>query len=836
MCPGCCGCCSALKPRYKRLVDSIYPINPEDSLVKISMEKLTFYAVSSPEKLDRIGEYIAYRVQRDIHRGRDQNVEMSMEAMDSLLVACHSQSLNLFVESFLKIVQLLLESQNPELQLLATRSFVKFANIEEDTPSYHRRYDFFVCKFASLAHCTHSDTQMMTRLRMAGVEGLQGVIRKTVSDELQVNIWEDLHMGKIVPSLLFNMAEKLPSAGDSDEQGPTSRLLRQGGIDLSSPSVLDGLGCQDDSKQTPESLAITCFRELMSRATYGHINSVIKPVLTHLDKHQLWAANDNTFAVHVFKIIMYSIQAQYSYAVIQLLMAHLDNKYSSQSRTFHLERTGIVKVLYHIVNIAASESVGPSVLDIFHSLLNHLRRSIQLDNEEMEANFQEAVIETLGEFANNLPDYQKTEIMLFILSKVPHRPEGDTAASPTEGELQRTMLRSLLTVATKYSTVNLNQALPVSFLQSILRMSLAPDLNVRIIVQKILQTLLDRHDNLTKLEQVGFVPCTGDPLPTLSVEKCSRQDAVFMRKLGPEILYHMYAGILLRSNTYDNFVSIYITMALIVIELGSEELLTEVLRIMFALQEEMQKEPTENSVYVHRFIASYLYLASSLTSIPAMLTHVNEVISARVDECPWLLPGPAPTSHPNSPGSLQLADKYLFNMKSIGEALHSSGHDTSKLFQPYTAPAALPSGVSAQRSIMVNLQSATFTSAAPKAATDGAQNSASFDLGSVDSSPGTVKKFVDLEDVSVKAFKAMLGRTTTAGAEQRRAEVVNIFKTTPFKQLCQDMNRSSAKNLQGALTEILAMVPLDSVEIPSKVEAEMVLPSFQTTFPDLFVY
>lgn len=81
----------------------------------------------------------------------------------------------------------------------------------------------------------------------------------------------------------------------------------------------------------------------------------------------------------------------------------------------------------------------------------------------------------------------------------------------------------------------------------------------------------------------------------------------------------------------------------------------------------MQKEPTENSVYVHRFIASYLYLASSLTSIPAMLTHVNEVISARVDECPWLLPGPAPTSHPNSPGSLQLADKYLFNMKSIGK-------------------------------------------------------------------------------------------------------------------------------------------------------------------------
>ncbi|OQR76937.1 protein EFR3B-like, partial [Tropilaelaps mercedesae] len=463
-------------------------------------------------------------------------------------------------------------------------------------------------------------------------------------------------------------------------------------------------------------------------------------------------------------------------------------------------------------------------------------RSIQLDNEDMEASFQEAVIETLGEFANNLPDYQKTEIMLFILSKVPHTPEGEAVASPTEGELQKTMLRSLLTVATKYSTVNLNQALPVGFLQSILRMSLAPDPNVRIVVQKILQTLLDRHDNLAKLEQVGFVPCVGDPLPNLSVEKCSRQDAVFMRKLGPEILYHMFAGILLKSNTYDNFVSIYITMALIVIELGSEDLLTEVFRIMFALQDEMQKEPTENSVYVHRFIASYLYLASSLTSIPAMMTHVNEVISARAEECPWLLPGPAPTSHPNSPSSLQLADKYLFNMKSIGEALHSSGHDTSKLFQPYTAPAAPSTGAAVQRSMLASSASTTFANISAKTATDNSQNSASFDLGSIDSSPGTVKKFVDLEDVSVKAFKSMLDRTTISGADQRRAEVVNVFKTTPFRTLCQEMNRSSTRSLQGALTEILAMVPLDSVEIPTKVEDQMALPKFETTFPDLFVY
>lgn len=40
---------------------------------------------------------------------------------------------------------------------------------------------------------------------MSGIKGLQGVVRKTVNDELQANIWEPQHMDKIVPSLLFNL-------------------------------------------------------------------------------------------------------------------------------------------------------------------------------------------------------------------------------------------------------------------------------------------------------------------------------------------------------------------------------------------------------------------------------------------------------------------------------------------------------------------------------------------------------------------------------------------------------------------------------------------------------
>lgn len=45
-----------------------------------------------------------------------------MEALDQLLMACHCQSINLFVESFLKMVRKLLESDKPSLQILGTNS------------------------------------------------------------------------------------------------------------------------------------------------------------------------------------------------------------------------------------------------------------------------------------------------------------------------------------------------------------------------------------------------------------------------------------------------------------------------------------------------------------------------------------------------------------------------------------------------------------------------------------------------------------------------------------------------------------------------------------------
>lgn len=52
----------------------VFTLSLQDGLVKSNMEKLTFYASSSPEKLDRIGEYLAQKTARDLARHRMEYV------------------------------------------------------------------------------------------------------------------------------------------------------------------------------------------------------------------------------------------------------------------------------------------------------------------------------------------------------------------------------------------------------------------------------------------------------------------------------------------------------------------------------------------------------------------------------------------------------------------------------------------------------------------------------------------------------------------------------------------------------------------------------------------
>jgi hypothetical protein len=141
----------------------------------------------------------------------------------------------------------------------------------------------------------------------------------------------------------------------------------------------------------------------------------------------------------------FDLQSQYSYAVIETLMSHMEElKGKAGARV----RTAMADVLAKIIDIAAGESVGPSVLEIVNAIVAHLGVSTKLEKEgtggdEEERAYRETLIAALGEYVTHLPDYQKIEIMKFIMQKVPCR----SAPAPDYKLLQNILLKSLLMVS-----------------------------------------------------------------------------------------------------------------------------------------------------------------------------------------------------------------------------------------------------------------------------------------------------------------------------------------------------------------------------------------------------
>ncbi|XP_033011871.1 protein EFR3 homolog A [Lacerta agilis] len=810
-----CCCCAALRPRYKRLVDNIFPEDPKDGLVKADMEKLTFYAVSAPEKLDRIGAYLAERLSRDVVRHRCGYVFIAMEALDQLLMACHSQSIKPFVESFLHMVAKLLESGEPRLQVLGTNSFVKFANIEEDTPSYHRRYDFFVSRFSGMCHSCHSDPEIRNEIRIAGIRGIQGVVRKTVNDELRATIWEPQHMDKIVPSLLYNM-QKIE---DVDSRiGP--------------PSSPTG----GDKEENPAVLAENCFRELLGRATYGNMNNAVRPVFAHLDHHRLWDPNE--FAVHCFKIIMYSIQAQYSHHVIQEILGHLDCCKRDSPRV----RAGIIQVLLEAVAIAAKGSIGPTVLEVFNTLLKHLSLSVDFElgqdsdgkgslnsrtKESDEKIVQNAIIQTIGFFGSNLPDYQRSEIMMFVMGKVPvFGSASQTVETSQLGDLgtrriQIMLLRSLLMVTSGYNAKSIMTVLSAPFLDPLLSSSLTEDSELRQLVLEVLHNLIDRHDNRAKLRGIRIIPDVSDL--KIKRDKISRQDVSFMKKHGQQLYRHVYMGCKEVDNVHKNFELLYTSLALITIELANEEVVTDLIRLAIALQDTAilneDNLPMSHRCSIMALVAAYLNFLSQMIAVPAFCQHISKVIETRTLEAPYFLPETIFRDKCSLPKALDKDDKSLFFLThKIAESLGGSGYSVERLSVPYVPQVTDEDRLSRRKSIVdtVSIQ--------------------------VDMLPGTEDKVNNTEEITFEALKKAIDNTGLEEQEkEKRRLVIEKFQKAPFEEIAAQCE-TKANLLHDRLAQILELTirpppsPSGTLTITAGHTHYQSVPVYEMKFPDLCVY
>ena len=439
--------------------------------------------------------------------------------MDQLLKsACHVRTLNLFVESFLSTIQKLLESTDPDLQILASASFLRFSKIEEETPSYHRSYDFFISRFAVMCMSNYGDDDVRKRLSVSGLEGLLGVIRKTVNEDLAENIWEAKHMDKIVASLLFNL--------NVNEMGIS----------------LEGIGSDSVARATPDPLgngklatandkADQILRELVNSASsISDIKAILGPVLRHMDDNKIWRSDDHSDhpskAVYIFNAIMFSIQADLAYVVIEQMLSHLESKETVG------HKSKVADVLARIIGIGVSDcTVGPAVLEIINALLKHLEKSVSLGRKYEEPgsrdlqSYQSALLRALGEYTAKMPDFQKTENMTFILSKIPMDAHG---RDPVDTDIQHIFMKALFSVAEKHTSTLFSSTFSTQLLHSLLRLLNATDADVRLLVVQTFQILVDRHGNLEKLSVPTICPAGLGLNGFLS--KPNRADQLFVQK------------------------------------------------------------------------------------------------------------------------------------------------------------------------------------------------------------------------------------------------------------------------------------------------------------------
>uniref|UniRef100_A0A5K3EGJ2 Protein EFR3 homolog A n=2 Tax=Mesocestoides corti TaxID=53468 RepID=A0A5K3EGJ2_MESCO len=645
--------CGPCRPKWVKLVDNIYTDNQSEGI-----DKLVCHCARKPDKLDSIAKYLHKRLLSDLHHRNYANVNITMEAISALVNTCYRLKLNLFDSSFLKMVLLLLEQDLPELQLLGTKSFLGFSQIEEDAPSYHREYDDLVDHFARMAYSKLPNEIERKKVRVAGIKGLQGVVRKTAKGQLRINALQS--MEKIVPALLFNIHERPPQSNETDESEP---------------------GCQ----------AVFVFKDVACRASFTNIIPVVSTMISHFDHHKLWTPSD--FPLLVFGYLLDSIKnMQVAHNLVKELINYLRR---NDTRLTTLQRISVVMVIDKTIITLAKGAIGPDVFHNFKALLQILRSSIEKTSKGVgadEQRFHDAIMHTIAEFAKNLPDAQKIELLKFILNFDP-LPSGRSDSKDYSKPMVKVLVKTMLTMAIQYQTVAISNAIDFDFLRLLLHgVALDPDASIRVYVQKILHALIDRHNNAPKLLAVRIYP-PEEVKSVYTLEKPSRQDILFMKKTGFVLTENIFHQMLDPSNKVDNLEHLMCTIGLIALEMGAEEVLSELLRLVLAVQQKTLEStdhlPLPHLCAIHAVLATVMSIIVPISRLnESLLSHVQSVIQTRKEKAPYLLPEVAfnrKNTQETYPAQLVIPEDMLFILATVKSAMIQVGFDASTLDIPYPA-------------------------------------------------------------------------------------------------------------------------------------------------------
>lgn len=114
----------------------------------------------------------------------------------------------------------------------------------------------------------------------------------------------------------------------------------------------------------------------------------------------------------------------------------------------------------------------------------------------------------------------------------------------------------------------------------------------------------------------------------LNLEKCSRSDTIFIRKHAQDIYVSIYESLEMTNNTIDNVEAVYTTLALICIELLSEETVLDFIRLILSIQELAITNAvlsTQQKFHLHAFVISIMLLVAVVLDLHPFKDYVEKV-------------------------------------------------------------------------------------------------------------------------------------------------------------------------------------------------------------------
>ncbi|ORE09142.1 hypothetical protein BCV72DRAFT_254967 [Rhizopus microsporus var. microsporus] len=350
-----------LYAKHATLINNCYPEKEGENKPRASeLSYLVFYASSRPVKLTKVGVFLEKKVEKDASRGRKQNNHVTLDIIKSLVHSCH-RDLNLFSKYVVKIIQMMLQTKDIELIDHACQVFVAFTEYHDGSTlgvdsDFTNDYEALLSKFAEFCSFDSTNELLKLQMRYSGQRSLQAAV---TSSALQVSNYKaqlDLILNPLIVTL-SNTTNPADALAQSNENAD----IRQSAIShetLNSHSI--------------DILAAKTFALLFSKANGIALKQSLAPIFLYVnEKHAWWPSN---FIVSMIKLVLHSLQPQYSYLLVSEVVQQLSNTKAENEECLK-KRASLVSSLDAILN-ANVPLVGISVLEVLSSLFTQLTLSL----------------------------------------------------------------------------------------------------------------------------------------------------------------------------------------------------------------------------------------------------------------------------------------------------------------------------------------------------------------------------------------------------------------------------------------------------------------------------